>query len=773
MLTKPQFFYDHTTKQALGFQNPFYLKKAQQLEPKLYDGNVIPKTNAIIIRDSEETLMLTEESHSKMLLKEKDLMMSEKKNLVNSEEPNPSTRPTQVDVPKELPKVSMVNTSLKKLKHHLASFDVVVKERTTATSITEEKVLVITALKDTLRKLKGKVVVDEAVILHPVDPELLKVDVAPLAPKFRNNRIAHSNYLNHTREETATLGEIVEHEGSLNLLNTSLYYSNVNSDLQYVTCNGCLFSDNHDSCVLEFINNVNAGVKSKSVKKTVKRKFWKPTGKVFTNIVYIWKPTGRTFTIVGNVCPLTRITTTTKVPLKKHISLESNPPKHVVTFVYSRKPKESRNNVPVRKSKINKSLSANKKEPNKSWRFTVSTVPSSSIDECSVDLPAPEVIAPIAEVVAPEPAKSIGLPSSKTVDQDAPSPISTRLQLHEQALFCYYDAFLTSVKPKTYKDALTQSYWIKAMQEELNEFERLEVWELVPRPDKVMVITLMWIHKVKLDELGDGFVDPDNPNHMYKLKKALYGLKQALRAWYDMLSSFLISQDFSKGSVDPTLFIHRNGNDLLLGFKSCDPVDTPMVEKSKLDEDKEGKAVDPSHYCGMISTLLYLTANRPDLQFAICMCAWHQARPTEKHLHALKPKLYDGCVIEKSEAIVIPDTEETLMLTEESRSKLIEKQNDPQIIEKKVITKPINYAILNQLSTDFETRFVPQTESSTEQAFWSQYSVQTDEPNLSGTTIVEVPKELPKASMVNSCLKKLKFYLASFDMVVKERTTAT
>ncbi|GJV50909.1 retrovirus-related pol polyprotein from transposon TNT 1-94 [Tanacetum coccineum] len=182
--------------------------------------------------------------------------------------------------------------------------------------------------------------------------------------------------------------------------------------------------------------------------------------------------------------------------------------------------------------------------------------------------------------------------------------VSTRLQLHEQALFCYYDAFLTAVKPKTYKDALTQSCWIEVMQEELNEFERLEVWELVPRPDKVMVITLKWIYKVKLDELGeairiflafaahvnmvvyqmdvktaflngnlqeevyvsqsDGFVDKDKPNHVYKLKKALYGLKQAPRAWYDMLSSFLLSQDFSKGSVDPTLFIHRDGKELLL-----------------------------------------------------------------------------------------------------------------------------------------------------------------------------------------------------------------
>nr|GEY86326.1 retrovirus-related Pol polyprotein from transposon TNT 1-94 [Tanacetum cinerariifolium] len=376
---------------------------------------------------------------------------------------------------------------------------------------------------------------------------------------------------------------------------------------------------------------------------------------------------------------------------------------------------------------------------------------NASFDELSAmafEQRTPEVIAPIDEVITLEPDKSTSSPSSTTVDQDAPSPsksqtipetqppviphnvkednhdiefaymdhlleniigqlarpVSTRLQLHEQALFCYYDAFLTYVEPKTYKDALTQSCWIEAMQEELNELERLEVWELVPRPDKVMVITLKWIYKVKLDELGgiiknkaclvahgyrqeegidfeesfapvtrletiriflayaahknmfvyqmdvkiaflngdlreevyvsqpDGFVDPDNPNHVYKLKKALYGLKQAPRTLYDMLSSFLISQDFSKGSVDPTLFIRRNDNDLLLVqiyvddiiFAASTPelcdvfakimcskfkmsmmgksliflVDSPMVEKSKLDEDKEGKPVDPSHYHG-------------------------------------------------------------------------------------------------------------------------------------------------------------------------------
>ncbi|GKF32100.1 hypothetical protein Tco_0101898 [Tanacetum coccineum] len=72
------------------------------------------------------------------------------------------------------------------------------------------------------------------------------------------------------------------------------------------------------------------------------------------------------------------------------------------------------------------------------------------------------------------------------------------------------------------------------------------------------------------------------------------------------------------------------------GFDSCDPVDTPMVEKSNLDKDKERKAVDPSYYRDMIGTLVYLTTSRPDLQFAICMCARYQARPTEKHLHAVK-----------------------------------------------------------------------------------------------------------------------------------------
>ncbi|GJV17644.1 hypothetical protein Tco_1362967 [Tanacetum coccineum] len=99
---------------------------------------------------------------------------------------------------------------------------------------------------------------------------------------------------------------------------------NTNSEPLCVKCNGCMLSDNHDLYVLDFINDVNARTKSKSVKKSSKRKVWKPTGKVFTNIIYTWRPTCRTFTIVGNACPLTRITTTTKVPFRKPTAPESD-----------------------------------------------------------------------------------------------------------------------------------------------------------------------------------------------------------------------------------------------------------------------------------------------------------------------------------------------------------------------------------------------------------------------------------------------------------------
>nr|GFB99157.1 hypothetical protein [Tanacetum cinerariifolium] len=89
----------------------------------------------------------------------------------------------------------------------------------------QEKVLVITSLKEQLNKLKGKAVLTEAVFLNPIDPALLQVDVASLVPKLRKNRTAHPDYIRHTQDEAATLREIVESERLLSLLNTSLAYA--------------------------------------------------------------------------------------------------------------------------------------------------------------------------------------------------------------------------------------------------------------------------------------------------------------------------------------------------------------------------------------------------------------------------------------------------------------------------------------------------------------------------------------------------------------------
>ncbi|GJX06137.1 hypothetical protein Tco_0194069 [Tanacetum coccineum] len=72
------------------------------------------------------------------------------------------------------------------------------------------------------------------------------------------------------------------------------------------------------------------------------------------------------------------------------------------------------------------------------------------------------------------------------------------------------------------------------------------------------------------------------------------------------------------------------------GMDSCDPIDTPMVDRLKLDEDPLGTPVDQTRFCSMVGSLMYLTASRPDLVFAVCMCARYQASPTKKHLEALK-----------------------------------------------------------------------------------------------------------------------------------------
>ncbi|GKE24951.1 hypothetical protein Tco_1436463 [Tanacetum coccineum] len=171
------------------------------------------------------------------------------------------------------------------------------------------------------------------------------------------SRILKNKVEAHPRKVKSSLknkDHVVEPKGTAPVQHFKL---NANSDLKCVKCNGCMLSDNHDLYVLDFINTVNARAKSRST-------------------------TGRTFTIVGTACPLTRITTTTEVPLRKLYALDNNTPKPVVTLVYSRKPRKSKTSVPVNNDKVIKSVTANNSEPSQSWGSIVSNVPSSSLDEC-------------------------------------------------------------------------------------------------------------------------------------------------------------------------------------------------------------------------------------------------------------------------------------------------------------------------------------------------------------------------------------------------------
>nr|GEX90104.1 hypothetical protein [Tanacetum cinerariifolium] len=266
----------------------------------------------------------------------------------------------------------------------------------------------------------------------------------------------------------------------------------------------------------------------------------------------------------------------------------------------------------------------------------------------SVDYRAPKVIALIVEAVAPDPAASIGSPSSTTVAQDAPSPraaVYTMMGITSEEEDAS-ESFSGIRMPK--KGSLFMLARVDAIRIFLAFVAHIN-----------MIVYQMDVKKAFLNGIlpeevyvsqPDMFVDKDNLNHMYKLKKALYGLKQAPRAWYNLLSKFLLSQEFSKGTVDHTLFIRRQDKDILLvqiyvddiifaiflneskyalvsskkdGIESSDPVDTPLLEKFKLDEDPQGKAVDPTHYRRMVGTLMYLTASRPGLTFVVCMGLWY------------------------------------------------------------------------------------------------------------------------------------------------------
>ncbi|GJZ26981.1 integrase, catalytic region, zinc finger, CCHC-type containing protein, partial [Tanacetum coccineum] len=401
MLIKPQVFYNNNMKQALGFQNPFYLKKAQQIKPMLYDVNVIAKeTNVISIADSEETLMLEEESRSKMLLKRSDpMVLKQKVNIkpINYAELNRLSEYFDI-----LNEVTEVQTFFNQMEAAVQQYHVdkqcfeiqkkqflIKNDRLLDQIISQDIVnIVVNSSMDvnTYVKVNSSVVMNdyvnyvemcnkclelEAELIKQhnmmsnaatIAPGMYKLDPIILAPKVKNNREAHEYYLMHTMEQAAILREVVEQAKSRNPLNSASY-----SAYMYVKLIQELLGVKPFTSAKRFLNLLEIQ-KNDRIPRTPssneKNKVEVQSRKVKSSKMFV----------DANHAMLTA---TKKVPLRVLIPLEVVSQKQVVTGVYTRRPKVPKF-VPNSKPKDAKSMTANRMEPGTSQGFDTSFSPSSS-----------------------------------------------------------------------------------------------------------------------------------------------------------------------------------------------------------------------------------------------------------------------------------------------------------------------------------------------------------------------------------------------------------
>ncbi|GJQ98538.1 hypothetical protein Tco_0009677 [Tanacetum coccineum] len=204
--------------------------------------------------------------------------------------------------------------------------------------------------------------------IHPLDHPLesayrytkriqdLLTNISKTCPSINNTGEKLVAVTPKNKDKRVRFTEPVTSSGNIQTTSSSKLVSNKPA-LSSTGCNinGCKLSDNHYFVILIYQIGYARCLNLKSVKKVPREKVWKTKqwNTVFNKYCrYIWRPTGQTFTIVGSACPLTRITTPAKVPPRKLIALKTDTPKPVVTLVYSRKPKKSKTNVPVSKSKV-------------------------------------------------------------------------------------------------------------------------------------------------------------------------------------------------------------------------------------------------------------------------------------------------------------------------------------------------------------------------------------------------------------------------------------
>nr|GEZ21948.1 hypothetical protein [Tanacetum cinerariifolium] len=247
--------------------------------------------------------------------------------------------------------------------------------------------------------------------------------------------------------------------------------------------------------------------------------------------------------------------------------------------------------------------------------------------------------------------------------------IRTRCQLETDGEMCMFALTVSRTEPKNIKEAIADSAWIEAMQEELHQFERLdentvihnkarlvakgytqkeginfkESLAIVARLEAVRLFVAYAAHKsfqvyqmeVKTIFLygplkeevyinqPDGFIDTYHPDQVYRLKKALYVQEHGIQIYQSPRGIFINQAKYAQEILNKH------------GMTSCDSIGTPMATKH-LDANLSGTPIYQTKYHSIVGALMYLTASRPDIVHAMCYCARYQAKPTEKHLIAVK-----------------------------------------------------------------------------------------------------------------------------------------
>ncbi|GJS25894.1 retrovirus-related pol polyprotein from transposon TNT 1-94 [Tanacetum coccineum] len=411
----------------------------------------------------------------------------------------------------------------------------------------DTKDVLIANLRKHIKSLKGKNVVEKVATPNNakvITPEMFKLDLEPLAPRVLNNKDAYIDYIKHSREHADTLQEIVKHARALRPLDSDL-----------------------DSALSD------ARVKSKFVKsrlaKSKKKKMWKPTSKVYTNVGYSWKPTGRIFTIDGNTCPLTRIISNHGKGRTLH------------------KPKADDTN-------------------------------QEKLYLLHMDLCGPMRVESINGkkyilVIIDDYSRFTWVKFLKSKDETLKA--ASRSGLAPRARYDMLSSFLLS-----------------------QEFSKGVVDPTLFTRKAGRDILLVQIY---VDDIIFASTNPAMCDEFAKIMSSKFNMSMMGK-----MSFFLRLQIFQSLRG---IFINQSNYALEIikkyGMQSSDPVDTPMVDKNKLDEDLQGKPIDPTHYRGMIGSLRYLTSTRPNLVFVVCMCVWYQAKPTEKHLHHMQMQTTPGVKI--------------------------------------------------------------------------------------------------------------------------------